>query len=81
MLSPKPSTAAATTFPWQEGHACREDRAMGFELELIELVNRRKIAESAGDPVDVLGALDAQIEATMIDLATEAAEGTDPLVA
>ncbi len=75
MMNNRPPTDSAQRFPWQEGRACREDRAMGLELELIELVHRREIAEAVGDP---LAALDAAITATMTELASEAA---DPLVA
>lgn len=30
-------------FPWEQGHAAPEDRALGLELELIELVHRRDV--------------------------------------
>ncbi|WP_421118621.1 hypothetical protein ACE2AJ_14790 [Aquihabitans daechungensis] len=67
MSTPNPP-ATTKPFPWQEGHACREDRAMGFELELIELVHRREIAVERGEAVD---ALDQQIDEIMGDLAAE----------
>lgn len=63
------STAQAPTtgpFPWEEAHAAPEDRAVGLELELIELVRRR------GDIVDATSpeaqALDREIEATLTQL-------------
>ena len=58
---------AATRFPWEEGHACPEDRALGLELELIELVHALEDA----DPVTAVH-LDRQIETAMTDLAHEA---------
>lgn len=58
----------ATRFPWEEGHACPQDRALGLELELIELVH----ALDGADPVRA-AQLDQQIEAAMADLASEAA--------
>lgn len=33
--------APAFSTPWGEGHASPEDRALGYELELIELERRR----------------------------------------
>lgn len=35
-------------FPWEESHAAPEDRAVGVELQLIDLVAQRA-AISAGD--------------------------------
>ena len=39
-------------FPWQVPHACAEDRAMGLELELIELVRSRSLARDRGRSVE-----------------------------
>lgn len=60
------STAAAPVtgpFPWEEGRAAPEDRAVGIELELIELVHRRQIIPNASDPEAV--ALDQAIDGTL----------------
>ena len=70
MIALKPTTVPQPRFPWEEGRACREDRAMGLELELIELVQRRRSAAAHGDPVE---RLDDQIDEVMSDLAAEAA--------
>jgi hypothetical protein len=40
------------TYPWEVGHASEEDRAMGLELELIELQRTRELAEEHGEAVD-----------------------------
>lgn len=68
MLALKPP-ATHRTFPWQDGRACHEDRAMGLELELIELVRQRDEAEpsvAAAERVDDL------IDDVMRRLAVEA---------
>lgn len=36
-----PDDASLPVHPWQESHAAPEDRAVGLELQLIELVHRR----------------------------------------
>ena len=74
MLTVKPSTPPTPSFPWQRARACHDDRAMGLELELIELVRRRKVAAHEGVPTDVL---EREIEEVMAALAAEAA--SDPL--
>ena len=51
--------------PWTNGHASPEDRALGYELELIELTRRR--AEAADGTAEA-AALDAEIEAVRSDL-------------
>ena len=56
-------------FPWQTGRAWSEDRAMGLELELIELVRLREVARDEGAVHAVTG-LDERIEDTMIALAS-----------
>lgn len=43
---------ASNVHPWQEGHAAPEDRAVGLELQLIELVHRRDEAQDQGDIAD-----------------------------
>lgn len=70
MLAQKSTSHPTRPFPWEEAHACHEDRAMGFELELIELVHQRELAEAEGAPVT---ALDRQIDAVMAELAAEVA--------
>lgn len=62
------SNQAAPRFPWEEGRACGPDRALGLELELIELVHARDGADG-----DEAALIDRQIDATMADLAAEAA--------
>lgn len=57
------ATLAAGPFPWEEGHAAPEDRAVGIELELIELVHRRELIPSASDPEALV--LDQAIEQTL----------------
>ncbi|HWJ61048.1 MAG TPA: hypothetical protein VNS19_03685 [Acidimicrobiales bacterium] len=69
MLTLKPATPTHEPFPWQDGHACHEDRAMGLELELIELVRRRDAAVEAQEPVEQV---DREIDAVMAELAGEA---------
>ncbi|MGN6693642.1 MAG: hypothetical protein ACTHN0_05645 [Aquihabitans sp.] len=69
MLTLKPSTTPQPTFPWQDGHACHEDRAMGLELELIELVRQRDEAKGS---VDAVERVDRQIDDVMARLAAEA---------
>lgn len=51
--------------PWEEGHAAPEDQAVGLELELIELVTRRK-ALPGDDPA--ARPLDAEIDETLTRL-------------
>lgn len=52
-MDPEPADDDTTTeaYPWEVGHASPEDRAMGLELELIELEHTREVAEDHGDPV------------------------------
>lgn len=58
-------------FPWEEGRAAPEDRALGLELELIELVRRRDDIADAADPESV--ALDREILAVQDELRDVAA--------
>lgn len=51
--------------PWTDGHASPEDRALGYELELIELERRRSEVEE-GSPE--AAELDDEIEAVRDDL-------------
>jgi hypothetical protein len=67
MLALKPPTPAP--FPWQQPRACHDDRAMGLELELIELVRCRDEAVADGASTE---RLDAQIDDVMAALAREA---------
>lgn len=55
----------AEPLPWEEAHAAPEDQAVGVELELIELVARRKSIPT--DDVEAL-ALDQEIEETLARL-------------
>ena len=52
-------------FPWEIGHATPQDRAMGLELELIELVRRRQDV-LVGDPEALR--LDGEIDRTSAEL-------------
>jgi len=71
MLALKPPTPAP--FPWQQPRACHDDRAMGLELELIELVRRREEAVGDGTSTE---RLDDQIDDVMAALASEASRST-----
>ncbi|CAN5838431.1 hypothetical protein BH23ACT2_BH23ACT2_15890 [soil metagenome] len=53
-------------FPWEEAHAAPEDRAVGLELELIELVRRRDDIGDASDPEVVQ--IDREIDAVVAEL-------------
>lgn len=58
--------ATSGPFPWEEAHAAPEDRAVGLELELIELVHRRTsiLDEYDGEAQ----ALDREIDQTLAQL-------------
>jgi hypothetical protein len=58
--------AAAGPFPWEEAHAAPEDRAVGLELELIELVSRR--TNLTDDRDGEAQALDREIDLTLAEL-------------
>jgi hypothetical protein len=45
-------TVASASRPWTSGHAPPEDRALGIELELIELVRRRDAGLARAEEVD-----------------------------
>lgn len=60
------------TAPWQSGHAAPEDRALGLELELIELVRQRSDAEAESDRV-VADRLETEIDGVLRELADVAA--------
>lgn len=63
---------------WAEGHASPEDRALGLELELIELERRRhQVAEGSGHAQE----LDAEIEAVRRELVEVASLPDLPSVA
>lgn len=53
-------------FPWEVAHAAPQDRALGLELELIELVRRRREVAVAADPDAVR--LDREIDRTIAEL-------------
>lgn len=59
-------TDGSGRFPWEAGHAAPEDRAVGLELELIELVARRNAIPDDND--GEARALDGQIDATLAEL-------------
>lgn len=64
--------------PWVDGHASPEDRALGFELELIELMRRRAEAVDGTEEAD---ALDGEIAAVRRDLVAVAVLPDLPRVA
>ena len=55
-----------TPFPWEVAHAAPEDQAVGLELQLIELVARRRAIRDDADPE--AATLDAEIEAVLGEL-------------
>lgn len=55
--------------PWEGVHAAPEDRALGLELELIELVQQRANVGSSSDEAQVL---DAAIEQALDEIAAVA---------
>jgi len=55
-------------FPWQLSRACLADRAMGLELQLIELTRLRAIAVDSGDSVS---AHDREISEILRNLASD----------
>jgi len=64
--------------PWSEGHASPEDRALGLELELIELERRRgEVADGSPAAAD----LDAEIDEVRRDLVEVASLPDLPSVA
>ena len=44
--------APPEAYPWEHGDAAPADRALGLELELIELEHEREEAELEGGPVE-----------------------------
>ena len=55
-----------TPFPWEVAHAAPEDQAVGLELQLIELVARRRAIRDDADTEAVR--LDAEIEVLLGEL-------------
>lgn len=53
-------------YPWESTHAAVEDKALGLELELIELVRRRNDIPDAADPDARI--LDAEIDWLLAEL-------------
>lgn len=51
--------------PWESGHASPEDRALGYELELIELTRQRSELDRDSEAAALL---DAEIAAVKADL-------------
>ena len=66
--SKRPRAVARGTgpYPWENTHAAVEDRALGVELELIELVRRRNDISDAADPDARM--LDAEIDWLLAEL-------------
>ena len=52
-------------FPWEVAHATPQDQALGLELELIELVRRRR---ELGDGHPASARLDGEIDRTIAEL-------------
>ncbi|MEO6989679.1 MAG: hypothetical protein ABI239_13655 [Aquihabitans sp.] len=61
-----PPTQTDAPFPWEVAHAAPEDQAVGLELQLIELVARRRSIRDDADPEAV--SIDAEIEIVLTDL-------------
>lgn len=61
-----PPTQTDTPFPWEVAHAAPEDQAVGLELQLIELVARRRSIRDDADPEAVF--IEAEIELILDDL-------------
>jgi hypothetical protein len=53
---------------WRSSRACLEDRAMGLELELIEAVRRRDLAERRGEDRTELERRIASLSEELADL-------------
>lgn len=66
--SKRPRSAAPQSgpYPWESTHAAVEDKALGLELELIELVRRRNDIADATDPDARI--LDAEIDWLLAEL-------------
>lgn len=64
--------------PWFDGHASPEDRALGYELELIELLRRRS---EVRDGTTEAARLDAEMEAVRSELVAVASMPDLPHVA
>lgn len=62
---PTATPRAAGPFPWEESHAAPEDRAVGLELELIELVRRRRALLDEGTEA---ATLDSEIDVVVAEL-------------
>ena len=58
---------ASATYAWEVPHASPEDRALGLELELIELVQQRRSSVLADG--EIL-ALDRDIDGVLVELAS-----------
>ncbi|WP_426570642.1 hypothetical protein [Aquihabitans sp. McL0605] len=67
-MEPTNAATPPPLFPWQEGRACQADRAMGLELELIELVRARSLALGAGRSVETHDREIGQVHRDLADL-------------
>lgn len=81
--NPEPSTAdeEPAAYPWETSTVLPEDKALGLELELIELEHERGEAELEGGPT---GPIEAEITEVLHDLEDTAehvaAPGAEPHV-
>lgn len=65
-LHRRPPAEGSSLHPWEAPHAAPEDRALGLELELIELVHRRDEVSEHNDLERAR--LDAEIGQVLADL-------------
>ena len=63
---PRASGPQSGPYPWESTSAAVEDKALGLELELIELVRRRNDIPDATDPDARI--LDAEIDWLLAEL-------------
>lgn len=62
----------AGAFPWEQAHAAPGDRALGLELELIELVRRQDDIFDKADPEAVeLGRQIGRVQDELLTLVDE----------
>lgn len=65
-LRRRPAHQREQRFPWEIGHASPEDRALGLELQLIELNRRRRMIARPDHPE--ARRLDVEIEEVLVEL-------------
>lgn len=65
---------APEPYPWETSAVLPEDRAMGLELELIELEHERDEAEHEGGPTAPIDEEIAEVRHTLEDVAEHVAQ-------